>query len=265
MNSVKFSPYRITRMLVVFGFTAFFVACGERKTKSAESTSSSEEIMTISGVLSLDTELSDHLISLFRVKEGKEIESLLEPVNTLPDGSYSFEVPLNGALAILQNEVLITMSKHTEGSKAVMLWSYLKASSAEETSNLNVLASIAYEIGVLKNDLKAVYDASELTADAFGLTGEARAIERLDPKNGMLTRLGKIVSLIASESSAKVSEVHIAIASDLLDGVLDGKNQDAPISLVTEDLYTATLNELKSVIAGNEPDLDSVKQKIPTE
>jgi hypothetical protein len=67
-----------------------------------------------------------------------------------------------------------------------------------KTSNLNVLASVAYEIGVWEEDLKSVFEANDRTADVFGLTGEARSLELLDPKNEMLMRLGKIVSLLAS-------------------------------------------------------------------
>ena len=241
-----------------------FAGCGERKTKSSESTSSTnDDVMMVSGVLSLETELSGHQVSLFKISTGKETELLLGPLTSEADGTYVFNVDLVGADAIQPGQILITMSSAKDGDKTNMLWSYLKANSVAETSNLNVLASVAYEIGVWESDLSKVFEANDRTADAFGLAGDARRLELLDPKNEMLQRLGKIVTLIATESSGDVGSVHKAIAKDILDGALDGKADGAKVSLINEALYAATLIELKAVISGSEPNLDAIRLKIP--
>ncbi len=252
------------RRTALFCLSLAVMGCGELKTESSESTkSTNDDIMVVSGVLSLETELSGHLVSLFKITEGKEIELLLGPLTSEADGSYLFNVPLTGAIAIQTGEVLITMSGATDGSKTNRLWSYLKANSVAEISNLNVLASVAYEIAVLEDDLKSVFTANDRTADAFGLTGDARSLERLDPKNKMLQRLGKIVTLVATESSANTGLVHKAIAKDILDGTLDGKVGATSTVLINEGLYAAVLVELKAVIAGSEPNLDAIRLKIP--
>jgi hypothetical protein len=187
------------------------------------------------------------------------------PIATEDDGTYVFNVDLVGENAVQPGQILITMGSIKESEKSNLIWSYLKANSVSETSNLNVLASIAYEVGVLENDLMKVYEANDRIADAFGLAGEARRLELLSPKNEMLQRLGKIVNLVAKDTPANIGQVHQAIAKDILDGALDGKEGSANISFITEELYAAMLVELKAVISGSEPNLAAIKLKIPVE
>jgi hypothetical protein len=241
-------------------------ACGERKSQSSESTSSTnDDVMMVSGTLSLETELTGYQVSLFKISEVKDTELLLGPIATEADGTYVFNVDLVGENAVQPGQILITMGSIKESEKSNVIWSYLKANSAAETSNLNVLASIAYEVGVLDNDLSKVFEANDRTADAFGLTEDARKLELLSPKNEMLQRLGKIVNLVAKDTPANIGQVHQAIAKDILDGALDGKEGSANVSFLTEELYTAMLLELKAVISGTEPNLDAIKLKIPVE
>ncbi len=264
LNLANSKQLTMPKLFWLFSLSLVAIGCGERKSRSSESASSTnDDIMVVTGVLSLETELSGHQVSLFKITEGKETELLLGPLMSETDGTYIFNVPLTGSVAIQEGEVLITMSGAKDGAKTNMLWSYLKANGVAETSNLNVLASIAYEIGVWEDDLKSVFTANDRTADAFGLTGDTRRLELLDPKNELVQRLGKIVSLVAKESAASTGQVHKSIANDILDGTLDGIAAGTNVSLINIGLYASVLVELKAVIAGSEPNLDAIRANIP--
>lgn len=78
-----------------------------------------------------------------------------------------------------------------------------------------------------------------------------------------LSLVGKIVSLVAKESAASTGQVHKSIANDVLDGTLDGIAAGTNVSLIDIGLYASVLVELKTVIAGNEPNLDAIRANIP--
>lgn len=239
-------------------------ACGPSANKNDKSSSAEndEASLVVSGVLSLDIELAGHEVLLFQVTEGKEIEQIGATVISNADGSYEISVPASGTIAIEPDEMLITMSKKAQDGKTTMLWSYFKADGTKGISNLNVLSSIAYEIGVWEENLKGVASANERTAAIFGFEGTEANLEKLDSKHPKLLRLAKVVALIIEESAATAGDVHKSIAKDIMDGDLDGKTNGTDVALVKDGFYVALLTELKSIISDHEPDLVALKEQL---
>ncbi len=231
-------------------------------TSTAPAAQPKGEDLVIAGKLSLETGIDAAHVFIFTVTEKASTAALAVDVVSAADGTYTATIR-SGTLAIDASRPLITMSKKAlaDGSGDDVLWSYVLPSASRVTSNLNSLTSIAYEVAVLEQDLAASASVAARVATVFGTPA---AIETLDPADVKITRLGRVVELVATRLRLKVGALHKTIAADVRDGALDGVASGAPAEIIDRTgVYPHVVEALKALVAGEEPGFETLASHLP--
>ncbi len=241
------------------------VACGQGSKSSSTSAPPpappASARVNLSGTLSLETSVGSAELFAFAITpKGETVALALESQSVAADGTFAMVLP-PGALAVATDTVILMSKTPVPNQPDMILWSFSVAPGAEATSNINVLTSIAYEIGVLETSLGHIAAAAQRTSAAFGTDG---VLEHLDPKDAKLVALGKVVTLVGTQLGLPVGAVHKAVARDLADGTLDGKNVDEPVTLGTKvGTYAVVLSALKAIAQRETPDFAALSALTP--
>lgn len=211
-------------------------ACGEKKADDKPRdapAASAEQTVTVAGVVSLDAVVGGAEVLVFKALADAKTEELAAKATSDASGAFTVSLPA-GAVA-LETDTLITMSRSfDEGGKKTVLWSHATDLTASVTSNLNVLASIAYEIAVLEADFTKIPEAAQKVASAFGVDA---ALEKLAPDAPRLVHAAASITAEAAATALTVMSYHKLLAADLRDGSLDGKAAAEPLAAEVEGSY----------------------------
>jgi hypothetical protein len=204
-------------------------ACGEKKAddkpKDAPA-APAEQAVTVAGIVSLDTVVGGAEVLVFKALAEAKTEELAAKATS--DAAGAFSVSLPAGTVALESDMLITMSRSfAQDGKKTVLWSHATDLTASVTSNLNVLASIAYEIAILEADFSKIPEAAQKVASAFGVDP---ALEKLAPDDPVLVRAAAAITAEAAAAALTVMTYHKLLAADLQDGSLDGKREAEPLA-----------------------------------
>ena len=182
------------------------------------------------------------------------------PVATLSDGTYSVTIPdasLVSDLIFSSTGGTFTDEATATVTSAKTLAAYVVGGSLSSASSVNLDPASTIVADLVRSHGKTLSEANTIFSGAFGYTPDISVAPKNASSASVMERLAALRAITFSQLTKDLSlnpnqqfDLLTAVAEDLADGTLDGKNISNPVSLGTGTVCEDIQNKFDQSLVG---------------